>query len=401
VYDAIVIGARCAGSPTAMLLARQGHRVLLLDRARFPSDKPISSHMILRPGGAALARWGLLDRVIGLGAPPVREFSVDFGPLTLTSDSPDDGAASAVYLPRRILLDKLLLDAALEAGVEFREDFSVRELLWDGDRVVGVRGGSKGGASIEERAKVVVGADGLASVVARGTGAPRYHDVATQTGVWWGYFRGLNLERVHVWARPRRLLGAAASNDDLSTVMVYMSIDDFHEFTADVEGNVMSEFREHVPELHERLRNSEREGQWLGTGYQPNFFRQSAGPGWALVGDAGCHHDSINPSGMSVAFTGAEMLAEAIHAGLTGERDLDEALRDYQARRDARWLGHWHFAVGFARMEPPAPEFVGLLQALGERPAATRRFFGYFEGQEAELGFMDPENLGRIMTSSS
>jgi flavin-dependent dehydrogenase len=398
VYDAIVIGARCAGSPTAMLLARRGHRVLLVDRARFPSDKPISSHMILRPGGAALDRWGLLDRVIRLGAPPVREFSVDFGPLKLTSDSPDDGAASAIYLPRRILLDKLLLDAAIEAGVEFREDFSVRELLWDGDRVVGVRGGSRGDASVEERAKVVVGADGLASVVARGTGAARYHDVATLTGVWWGYFRGLQPERINIWVRPRRLLGLAPTNDDLSTVMVYMAIDDFHEFTADVEGNVMSEFREHAPELHERLRDAEREGQWLGTGYQPNFFRQSAGPGWALVGDAGCHHDSINPSGMAVAFTAAEMLAEAIHAGLTGERGLDEALRDYQARRDARWLGHWHFAVSLAGMQP-APEFMALLQALGERPAATRRFFAYFEGQEAELGFMDPENLGRIMTS--
>lgn len=398
-YDAIVIGARCAGSPTAMLLARRGHRVLLLDRARFPSDKPISSHMILRPGGAALARWGLLDRVARLGAPPVREFSVDFGPVTLTSDSPDDGAATAVYLPRRILLDKLLLDAALEAGVEFRDDFSVRELLWDHDRVVGIRGGRRGGASVEERARVVVGADGLASVVAREIEAPRYHDVATQTGVWWGYFRGLEPERINVWSRPRRMLGLAPSNDDLSTVMVYMAIDDFHEFTADVEGNFMNEFREHVPELHERLLASEREGQWLGTGYQPNFFRQSAGPGWALVGDAGCHHDSINPSGMSVAFTSAELLAEAIHAGLAGELGLDDALYGYQARRDARWLAHWRFAVSFARLEPLTPEFVGLLRALAQQPAERRHFFGFFEGQESALDFMDLENLGRIMRS--
>lgn len=398
-YDAIVIGARCAGSPTAMLLARRGHRVLLVDRARFPSDKPISSHMILRPGGAALDRWGLLDRVIQLGAPPVREFTVDFGPVRLTSDSPDDEGANAVYLPRRILLDKLLLDAALEAGVEFREDFSVRELLWDGDRVVGIRGGSRGGASIEERAKVVVGADGLASVVARETAAPRYHDVATQTGVWWSYFRGLAPERINIWSRPRRMLGFAPSNDDLSMAMVYMAIDDFHEFTADVEGNFMNEFREHAPELHEQLRAAEREGQWLGTGYQPNFFRQSAGRGWALVGDAGCHHDSINPSGMAVAFTSAELLAEAIHAGLAGELGLDEALEEYQVRRDERWLRHWQFAVSFARMEAPTPEFVGLLHALAARPEETRHFFGFFEGQETELGFMELENLGRIMHS--
>jgi flavin-dependent dehydrogenase len=380
-----------------MLLARRGHRVLLLDRARFPSDKPISSHMILRPGGAALGRWGLLERVAQLGAPGMRLFSVDFGPIQLTSDSPDDGAASAVYVPRRLLLDKLLLDAALEAGVEFREDFTVRELVWEDGRVVGVRGGSRGGASIEERAKIVVGADGLASVVARATGAERYQDVATQTGVWWGYFSGLDLERIHIWVRPRRLFGATATNDGLSTVMLYMAIDDFHEFTADVEGNFMSEFRELVPDFFERLVPAKREGRWLGTGYQPNFLRQSAGPGWALVGDAGCHHDSINPSGMACAFTAAEMLAEAIDAGLTGKVDLDEAVRGYQERRDARWMAHWSFCVSFARMEPPAPEFVALLQALVDQPEETRRFFGFFEGQERELGFMDPDNHARIV----
>jgi flavin-dependent dehydrogenase len=382
-----------------MLLARQGHRVLLLDRARFPSDKPISTHMILRPGGAALDRWGLLEGVAKLGAPPMREFSVDFGPVTLTSSSPADGAAGAAYLPRRILLDKLLLDAALEAGVEFRDDFTVRELVWEGDRVVGIRGGTRRGASVEERAKIIVGADGLASVVARGTGAPRYHDVTTQTGVWWGYFRGLAPERISIWARPRRLFGVAATNDDLSTVMCYMAIDDFHEFAADVEGNFMSEFREHVPGVFEQLASAERDGQWRGTGYQPNFLRQSAGPGWALVGDAGMHHDSINPSGISCAFTSAEMLAEAIHTGLTGQADLDEAVRSYQERRDARWLGHWRFSVGFARMEPPTPELRGLLQALVDKPEATRRFFGYFEGQESDLGFMDPDNVDRIMAS--
>ena len=78
-YDAIVVGARCAGSPTAMLLARQGYRVLLLDRARFPSDT-VSTHLIHAPGVAALDRWGLLDRLVATGCPAISTYCFDTGP---------------------------------------------------------------------------------------------------------------------------------------------------------------------------------------------------------------------------------------------------------------------------------------------------------------------------------
>jgi flavin-dependent dehydrogenase len=398
-YDAIVVGARCAGSPTAMLLARQGHRVLLVDRASFPSNKPISTHFIMRPGVAAIGRWGLLDRLVKLGAPPVREYATDFGGITLTSDCPDDGLATAAYGARRFLLDKMLLDAAIEAGVEFREDFLVRELVREDGRVVGVRGGSKSGGNVEVRAKIVVGADGISSIVARETGAQKYQDIPTRTGVWWGYFRGVPAQPCYIWFRPRRLLAAAPVDDDLTIVINYIAIEDYHEFTADVDTNFMSEYREFAPEFYERLAAGKREGQWVGTGYQPNYFREAAGPGWALVGDAGSHHDSINPSGISNAFTEAEMLAAAIHEGLTDEANFDQAVRRYQDRRDARWLGHWHFIMSLASMEPPSPEYIALLQALTERPQATRRFFAFFEGQEAELDFMNPKNITQIMSS--
>ena len=398
-YDAIVVGARCAGSPTAMLLARQGHRVLLVDRARFPSNKPISTHFIMRPGIAALGRWGLLERVAALGAPPVRKYDVDFGPVRLVSDSLDDGLASACYGARRFLLDKMLLDAAIEAGVEFREDFMVHELIRENGRVVGVRGGSASGALVEERAKIVVGADGISSVVAREVGAQKYQDVPTQTGVWWGYFRNVPIEPCYIWFRPRRLMAAAPVDDNLSIVMIYMAIDDYHEFTADVDTNFMNEFKAFAPEFYEKLAAGKREGQWVGTGYQPNYFRESTGAGWALVGDAGSHHDSINPSGISNAFVEAELLAGAIHTGLADESKFDETIRSYQAQRDARWLGHWHFIMSIASMAPPPTPFVELLGALPDRPQATRRFFAFFEGQEAELDFMSPENLAKVMNS--
>src|SRR5437870_4998705 len=158
-YDAIVIGARCAGSPTAMLLARKGYRVLLLDRASFPSDT-FRNHFIQWPGMVQLHRWGLLHTVSASNCPPIRAYITDLGDGRLAEPvEPRDGV-DANYAPRRIVLDKILVDAAVDAGAELRERFSVRELIWERDRVVGIRGGANG-ALASEHARIVIGADGV------------------------------------------------------------------------------------------------------------------------------------------------------------------------------------------------------------------------------------------------
>ena len=138
-YDAIVVGARCAGSPTAMLVARSGHRKLLVDRATFPSDT-LSTHAIHAPGVAALRRWGVLDTVIATGCPALETYSFDFGPFTITGTPRPCEGSSVGYAPRRFLLDKILLDAAANAGAEVQEHFSVDELLVEDGVVVGVHG---------------------------------------------------------------------------------------------------------------------------------------------------------------------------------------------------------------------------------------------------------------------
>src|SRR3954451_119478 len=122
-YDAIVVGARCAGSPTAMLLARKGYRVLVVDRATFPSDT-ISTHLVHPPGVAALRRWGLLEQLKATGCPPIDTYSFNFGPFTI-SGAPGTADSPVAYGPRRTVLDKLLVDAASEAGAEVREGFTV------------------------------------------------------------------------------------------------------------------------------------------------------------------------------------------------------------------------------------------------------------------------------------
>ena len=128
-YDAIVVGARCAGSPTAMLLARKGYRVLVVDRATFPSDT-LSTHLIHPPGVAALKRWGLLDRLVATGCPPIDTYAFDFGPVHDLGRARDPRGAGRVR-PRRTVLDKMLVDAAAEAGAEVREEFTVEEVLVD------------------------------------------------------------------------------------------------------------------------------------------------------------------------------------------------------------------------------------------------------------------------------
>ncbi len=178
-YDAIVVGARCAGSPTAMLLARKGYRVLLVDKATFPSDT-MSTHVVHPPGVAALRDWGLLERLEATGCPPVRTYSFDFGPLTISgTPQPIDGIAHG-YCPRRTVLDQLLVDAAVEAGAELREGFNVDEIVAADGAVIGIQGHVKGGATVTERARVVIGADGRHSLVAK-TVQPEQYERAPLT----------------------------------------------------------------------------------------------------------------------------------------------------------------------------------------------------------------------------
>ena len=162
-FDVIVVGARCAGSPTAMLLARRGYRVLAVDRASFPSDT-VSTHILHPLAVGALSRWGLLDRLVATGCPAIHTYAFDFGPFTIAG-APARRRIPIAYCPRRTILDKLLVDAATESGADIRENFAVEEIIVEGGRVVGIKGRSKQGGAVTEHADVVVGADGRHSMV--------------------------------------------------------------------------------------------------------------------------------------------------------------------------------------------------------------------------------------------
>ena len=236
-YDVIVVGARCAGSPTAMLLARRGYRVLVVDRARFPSDT-VSTHLVHPPGVAALRRWGLLDRVIATDCPPIHTYSFDFGPFALAG-APGTADSPVAYSPRRTVLDKLLVDAASEAGVEVREGFTASDVIVEDGRVTGVRGHSKGGATVTERARVVIGADGVHSVVARTVRPDQYHDKPRLQCSYYTYYSGLPIDgRFEVYLRPPRAFAVWPTNDDLTLVIGGWPFAEFEANKRDIEGNL-------------------------------------------------------------------------------------------------------------------------------------------------------------------
>ncbi len=399
-YDAIVIGARCGGSPTAMLLARNGYRVLLVDKATFPSDT-MSTHIAHPPAVAALARWGILDRLEATNCPPITNYSFDFGPVTVSgTPRPADGAAKA-YCPRRTVLDALLVEAAVEAGAELREAFTVEEILVDDGRVTGIRGHAKGGATVTEEARVVVGADGKHSLVAKAVQPERYNEVEPLTPAYYAYWSGLPTSGFETFIRAEddRGWAAAPTHDDLTMVVQGWPQSQFKANRKDVEGTYIKSF-DLAPEFAERISGAKRETRFVGTGDLPGYFLKPYGPGWALVGDAGYHKHPITAFGITDAFRDAEAVAGALDDAFAERRPYDEAMADYQRARDEEALPIYEFTNDFARIEPPPPEMQQLIGAMQGNQEAMDDFVSVMAGTLPAPEFFAPENAGRIMAQA-
>ena len=396
-YDAIVVGARCAGSPTAMLLARRGYRVLVVDRSTFPSDT-VSTHLVHAPGVAALARWGLLDEVTVTGCPAIGTYAFDFGPVTIAgTPRPVDGVSSG-YAPRRTVLDKILVDAAARAGAEIREGFTVEDVVVEDGVVVGIRGHGEGGASVEERATVVIGADGRNSHVAKAVAPQQYHDKPMLQWSYYTYWSGLPVDGMEVVIRPDRGWAAIPTNDDLTLVVVGWPYAEAAAYKADVEANYLKTL-ELAPEFAARVGAATRVERFTG-GSVANFFRRPFGPGWVLIGDAGYNKDPITAQGISDAFRDAEQCASALDDVFGGGRSFDEAMSDYQDARDAHALPIYEFTTQLATLEMPPPEMQQLLGAAHGNAEAMDAFVSVIAGTMSPVEFFAPEHIGRIMAAA-
>ncbi|HXY72020.1 MAG TPA: NAD(P)/FAD-dependent oxidoreductase [Actinomycetota bacterium] len=395
-YDAIVVGARVGGSATAMLLARRGMKVLVVDRASFPSDT-LSTHQIQVPGVALLLRWGLLDAVVGSGAPPARRVRFQQEDLVIEGSFPEFEGASAVYSPRRTVLDGILLDAARSAGAEVRERFIVEELVMEAGRVAGIRGARKGSdATLTERARIVIGADGKHSLVARSVGAPAYRERPVQTAGFYTYFEGVPLAGGELYSGGRRAVGAWPTNDGLTLTFAAVPIAEFDAVRRNPEEALMASL-DGAGDLGERVRDGRRVERVRATSDLPNRFRQAHGPGWVLVGDAGLVMDPVTGQGIGHAFGDAELVARAVEDGLGGRVSLETSLAVYQRRRDAARSPMYEMTADVASFSRPKEMVEVLFAALAEDPGQTTRFLGVITGAVAEREFFAPRNLVRLV----
>ncbi len=395
-YDVIVVGARCAGAPAAMLLARAGYRVLLVDRAKFPSDIP-HGHFIHRHGPQRLKRWGLLDRVTAGGCPAITTMTTDMGDFPLTATGLEVDGVALGYAPRRSRLDQILVEAAIEAGVEFRDGFAVQTFTMEGDRVTGVRGRDKASGRVTaEQATVVVGADGRNSRLASYVGAPVYDAAPAATCWYFSYWSGVALEGVEIYDRNQRAVFAVPTHDGRCGVFAAWPAGALGAVRADVEGHFWAVVGQ-WPELAARLRAGQREEPFAGATDLPNFYRKPFGPGWALVGDAGLHKDPYLALGMCDAFRDAEWLAEALDAGLSGRTALAEALGQYENCRNAASREDYQENLAAARFTPLPEKALALRAALRGNAEATRLFYLAREGLVPRERFFNAENLAGVM----
>jgi len=399
-YDVIVVGARCAGSPTAMLLARKGYRVLLVDKATFPSDI-INGYFLHARGVAYLKRWGILDRVMASKCPAISSVTLDVGPFSLVGPIfPSDGVA-ALYAPRRIVLDHILVNAAVETGAELREDFQVQELLQEGERVTGIRGRHVQGEAVSEQATLVIGADEMRSVVARAVQAPTYYVKPTFTCTYYAYWSGIPLEGAEISPRDHHIIITFPTNDGKVLVAIQWPREEFDAIRRDIPGYFHKTLEECTPHLASRVRQGRQAERFVGTGDLPNFFHKPYGPGWALVGDAGHFKDPILAHGISDAFHDAELLAEAVDSGLSGRWPLQEALADYEQRRNETALPLYELNSQMATLEPPPLDTQRLLGALHGNPAEVGRYLAALGGTISPAEFFAPDNMARILNGLS
>ena len=348
-YDAVVVGARCAGSATALLMARAGLRVLLLDRVH-PTRDTLSTHALMRAGVLQLDRWGLLDRIVTAGTPAI----------TGTTFHYPDGAehvalTEPLYAPRRTVLDPILLDAAREAGVEVRLGVDVIGVIRDDTgRVTGVRAKARGGTEEVVRAALTIGADGLRSGVARAVDARTTWRGTAASAFVYGYWPIDRATGYHWFYRPGAAAGVIPTNDGLACVWAGLSAAEFATRRQAGLDRVLTEVLADVAPSAGLVATGERVGPLRGFPGMPARLHQPVGDGWALVGDAGSFKDPLTAHGITDALRDAELLTRAV---------VDGAPADYANTRDALTLPLLRVAEEIAAYRWDTPAVKQLLRA--------------------------------------
>jgi flavin-dependent dehydrogenase len=329
-YDAVIVGARCAGASTALLLARAGLNILLVDRQKYGTDM-LSTHALMRAGVLQLKRWGVLSALMAETTPEIKETIFHYGSEAIHIDIKTEHGVEFLCAPRRQVLDRLLVDAAREAGADVRHGVSVTDLQFGSDgRVTGVNLKDTDGNAVAAGSDVVIGADGRQSMVARSVDAQIYVEGTGASGYVYGYYSDLADDVLHWYFEKDTGAGVIPTNDSQHCVFVAVPQEQFASiFRKDLDGGFLRMAAANSPELAEDITKARRVSRLRGFAGSPGYFRQSHGPGWALVGDAGYFKDPLTAHGITDAFVDAELLARAVLDGRAG------AFQHYQDERDA------------------------------------------------------------------
>jgi len=393
-YDVVIVGARCAGAPLATHLAQAGLSVAVVDRASFPSDTA-STHIFQAGGIAVLGRLGLTDRLVATGAPwlAVADFHLgDFAARVPWPTKPSDpGPALCV---RRPVLDSILVDAARESGATVHTGTRVTALVREGGRVAGVVAEGEGGER-RLRAPLVVGADGRSSKVARLVGARTYNVAPNERFGFWAYYEGATWTEpaAILLVRDERFVTACPTDAGLYMVGILPPLAEMASFTTDVEASY-DDYVARCSQLTDVLAGAHRLDRPRGISSFSGFFRESAGPGWVLVGDAGHFKDPAPGQGISDALRQGEALAAAIVEAGGGATATDAATVRWWRWRDRDAAGmHW-FAHDLGAAGPIPVVFGGIVRGLAREPDGMRRAVDVFNHRVHPSELLTPRRLG-------
>ena len=328
-YDAVIIGARCAGAATALLLARSGAKVLVVDRQAYGSDT-LSTHALMRGAVVQLNRWGLVPGILEAGTPVIRSTTFHYSGEPIRIVIKPEHGVDCLFAPRRTVLDRLLVDAACKAGADIRHGVLLSELLFSSNgRVIGVSLMDDRGSRTTVRADIVIGADGRQSSVAELVNATTYVECASASGIVFGYFENLPQDGLHWYFADGVAAGVIPTNGGHCVFAAVPAAEFRASFSDDVMRGFLRVLEANCPDLRADIERGKLVGRLRGLGGTRGYLRHCQGSGWALVGDAGYFKDPLTAHGITDAFRDAELLSQAVAVGST------QALEAYQRERDA------------------------------------------------------------------
>jgi flavin-dependent dehydrogenase len=305
----------------------------MVDRAPAGADTT-STHAVLRSGVLQLKRWGLLDRVIDSGAPAIPWVTLGFGSELVPIDLSDDYGVDSLYAPRRTVLDPILVRAAVEAGVEYIDRCRAKSLVKDSDGTVRGVVLDAGDGEVTVPARMVLGADGAWSKMAKWVNAPTYSQYPGTNTVYYTYYRGIETHGVYFQFTPGVTAGLIPTNDDLVCVYGGWPKDSTTAFRDEPDATFTSVVGSAHPLLRDAMAGGTRVSPFRGIQGLAGFLRKPGGPGWALVGDAAYTKDPVSAHGISDALRDAELCACAVDVSLTDPGETAAAFDRYQQLRD-------------------------------------------------------------------